>query len=729
MRWRHGTALLIALALVPGAAQAQMPQPRLQSVQPTGGQAGQTVDVIVRGADLEDVNALWFDHPGLRAFHLKGLTFRVAIAPGTPMGQHDIRVLGPTGVSNPRVFVVGDRPEYSEVEPNDQPSQANPVARNTVVIGEIGPTDIDCFSFEGKQGERLFIEVWAARIDSRLDAMVRVLAPNGTEIAESEGRLSVDPFVDLTLPADGRYTIKLHDVIYAGSPDAVYRFSVHNGPHLDAVTPSVAAPGVATTFTLFGRNLGGEPCAELQIDGRPIERKEITLRPPAAPEPGAPRFGIDFLPAVSANTRGFPIQAWGPSGLSNPVTIAEASEPLLLEQEPNDDDQHAQMVTLPCDVAGSFGAVGDVDIFRFHATKGDVWWFEASSERLGSPADPCFTIQRVVAKGPPQDLASGDDMLDPPLGNPFPTGTVDAALRWQAPDDGVFQVAINDLYNSQRGDCRFTYRLTIRPERPDFALFLVPSHPNVLEGVTVRAGSRELAHLVVRRFDGFKRPIRVEAVDLPPGVSCETVVIGPSQAVTPIVFEAAENAGHVVGPVRLIGRGLSSERKEILDYVKGTGGSPPEVVHEAIAGDLTWPPIQNGLPISAPARVTRGLILAVRDGAPFAITASSSKRDFAPNTAIDVTVTLTRKTGFTETVQLAAIDLPRGVGTASATISKDQTSAVLKLNFPANVPPGVHTFVIQGSASIPVVQDPKAKKKPNINALIPSNPITVVIRK
>jgi hypothetical protein len=727
------TALAVALAcgsaLVPGAAQAQLPQPRLQSVLPPGGQAGQTIDVTVRGLDLEGVNALWFDHPGLRAFHLKGTTFRVAIPPGTPVGQHDVRAVGPYGVSNARVFVIGDRPERPEAEPNNLLAQANPIARNTVVTGEIGPTDIDCFSFEGKKGERVFVEVWAARIDSRLDALLRVYAPNGTEIAETEARLTADPFVDLTLPADGRYTIKLHDVIYAGSPDFVYRLSVHDGPHLDSVTPAVAAPGVATTFTLLGRNLGGEPCPGLNVDGRPVERKEVTLHP-AALGPGLQSFRLDFLPALATTTPGFPVRAWGSGGWSNPVTIAEATEPVVLEQEPNNDAEHPQMVAPPCDIAGVFGTVGDVDIYRFRARKGEVWRIEASAERLGSPADPFFVVQRIVEKAPPQDLATGDDLPEPPIPNRFPLGTVDAAVRWQAPDDGVYQVVINDLFSSQRGDLRFTYRLTIRPERPDFALFVVPSNPNLMEAVTVRAGSRALGYVMAHRFDGFNRPIQVEAIELPPGVSCEPVVLGATQTAVPIVFEAAANAKLEVGPVRLLGRSLASDRRELLDYTKAAPGMAPERVHEAISGALVWPPgTPNGLLTPAPARATRGFILAVREEGPFSVSARPGRCDVAPGGSIELTVNVTRNPGFTETVQLSTIDLPPNTGAANGTIAKDQTSGTLKLSVPANALPGIATFVVLGTGPMPFSKDPNAKQKPNITVFMPSNPITINVRK
>ncbi len=97
--------------------------------------------------------------------------------------------------------------------------------------------------------------------------------------------------------------------------------------------------------------------------------------------------------------------------------------------EPNNDDAHAQAVTLPCDISGSFGTSNDSDVFRFPARKGEVWWIEATAERLGSPADPTFLIQQVVANAPPKDLASAEDTPDPGGGARFGLGSVDASVR------------------------------------------------------------------------------------------------------------------------------------------------------------------------------------------------------------------------------------------------------------------------------------------------------------
>lgn len=726
-RFAPGVALAILAVVSPVPARAQVPQHRLQSVFPAGGRAGDTVEIALAGTDMEGVNDLWFDDPNLRGFHLKGTTFKVAIAPGAVAGLRDVRAVGPLGVSNPRTFVVGDRPEAREAEPNNRPELANPIALNCVVNGRMDvAADVDCFAFEGRAGQGVFLEVAGLRIDTRIDAGLRVFGPDGRVLADDDSDpFGLDPLVGLALPADGRYVVQLRDVIYAGSADYGYRLTLHDGPHLDGIQPMAAPPGIAMTFTLRGRNLGGEPAPDLVVDGVPLERKTISIVLPAdlEPDPAAP--ALDLLLSPAAGRRGFEFRLPGPSGLSNPVFIAEALDPVLLEQEPNDDDAAAQEVPLPCDVSGTFGAPGDRDVYRFAGRKGDLWWIEASAERLGSPADPAFVLQKVVAEAAPQDLAFGDDQPDHGTAARFPRATVDVAVRWQVPEDGVYQVVVTDLYGSQRGDPRLSYRLNIRPERPDFRLFVVPNNPAAPEAVTVRAGGRASASILAQRLDGMNGPIRVEARALPPGVSCEPVIIGSGQVLVPLVFQADDDARPEVGVATLVGRALAPDRKDVLAYVPGTRLGP-EIEHPAVGGVLVWPSS------AAPAglvRATRGFVVAVREAAPFALDVAPAVAVVGPGESFELAVTVRRRPGFTQAVQVTTSDLLPNLPAASATIAPDANAAILKLNIPPGAPPGTSTFVLRGTGPFPFSKDPDAPQKPTITVTEPSNPITLTIRK
>ncbi|GAC1470140.1 MAG: PPC domain-containing protein [Isosphaeraceae bacterium] len=708
-----------------------LPQPSLQSVWPPGVSTGGVVDLTIRGSDLEGINSLWFDHPGLRALPLKGLTFRVVCASGTPVGYHDVRIVNAYGISNPRTFVVSDRVESYEVEPNNSLDKASPAVVNSVINGEIAATDVDCFWFEGKKGQRLIFDLEAERVDSRLDATLRLFDPTGREIASDRDSHGADPFLDVTVPVDGRYRVMVHDVTYQGSADHVYRLTITDGPYLDAVIPAVAHAGETGVFRLIGRNLGGEPAPDLTADGRTLEQKTITLTPPGSEDldPDHPSRGQ--IPSPRAPGRGFEYFLTSPSGSSNALFIGLSNDPIIVEKEPNDDAKHAQTVSVPCDISASFGSPGDLDLYRFRARKGQVFWIEATSERLGTPADPVFLIQKVNEKEEIQELGTGDDTEN--KGDPvrFHTGSVDAELRWLAPEDGLYQVAVNDLYSSQRGDVRLGYRLNIRPERPGFRLFLLPDSLNQPDALTVPAGGRALAYVQAVREDGFNGPIQVEATVLPAGIHCRTVVIPSGQSAVPIVFEAEEGERRPQGSVRLVGRGRFVDRKDVLTYVSGATPLGPDVTETAFSGAIIWPPgtAQGPAPQLAPARLTRKFMLKVVDPDPLTLSAQPGSRIVAQGGRLKLGLTVVRRDGFTEVVNVTQVNPLPGQENPGPTVAipKTESKGTYELSLPKNLATGVYTVALQGGGPFPFHKDPKEKNRPNVNIVAPANAVRLLV--
>ena len=94
-----------------------------------------------------------------------------------------------------------------------------------------------------KKGQRIFINCWAWRLDSFLDATLLILSSDGKELAYSGDYYGKDPFIDFTVPADGDYTVKLWDFIYGGGAINFYRLEIGSLPHLDAVLPAAIRAG------------------------------------------------------------------------------------------------------------------------------------------------------------------------------------------------------------------------------------------------------------------------------------------------------------------------------------------------------------------------------------------------------------------------------------------------------------------------------------------------------
>ena len=97
-----------------------------------------------------------------------------------------------------------------------------------VVEGRISQAqDVDVFRFEGKQGQQLILEVFAARHGSALDSLLTLHDADGRTLAVSDDiEGSSDSRIEVTLPKTGVWYVSVIDAHDQGGPTHVYRLSV-----------------------------------------------------------------------------------------------------------------------------------------------------------------------------------------------------------------------------------------------------------------------------------------------------------------------------------------------------------------------------------------------------------------------------------------------------------------------------------------------------------------------
>lgn len=568
--------LTLAISLMTAApAQAQLPQTRLYSLFPPGGKLGSTTEVtLTSGDDLEEINALLFNHAGIHAAQKMqesagkkqpvANTFVVTVDANVPPGLYEVRATGRFGLSNPRTFVVGTREETMESEGNNTPDQADDIKPEATLNGQInGGTDVDYFKFTGKKDQRILVTCQAARIDSRLEPTLELHDAAGAQLAYSDHDLRDDALLDVTLPADGEYFIKLYDFIYGGGPQYVYRLLLTTGPHIDFVLPPAGLPGTTETYTLFGRNLPGGQPAGVAIEGQPLQKLDVKISLPDNPAVLKTTY---YLTPAAADVDGISYVLETPAGNSNPVFIEFASAPVTLENEPNDTPAQAQTITVPGELAGQFQAKGDVDYIAFDAKAKQEYYIEVFGERQGDTADPYFVLDQVIKndKGEEQSvkrITAQDDNNSNLLGNVFETRTDDPVFRFQVPADGTYRVSVRDRYFESRGGPRLVYRLAIRTPQPDFRLAVLPLPPaqgnnrsNATWAVALRQGDNVAADVMAFRRDGFNEPIDVWAENLPKGVVCKGATIGPGENTASLIFTATADAEPWNGLIQVRGK-------------------------------------------------------------------------------------------------------------------------------------------------------------------------------
>ena len=215
-----------------------------------------------------------------------------------------------------------------------------------------------------------------------------------------------------------------------------------------------------------------------------------------------------------------------------------------------------------------------MDSFEFDAKKGEVWWVEVASERLGLPTDPFVVVQKVTKEGDREkldDVAEFNDIASPikPSSNgysydgpPYDAGSADSLGKLEIKEDGVYRLHVRDLFGGTRSEPRHVYRLVIRKAAPDFALAAWALHMNLRNGdrnalskpITLRPGTTMALEVVAVRKDGFDGEIDLAMTDLPAGVTAAGLKIPAGKTVGTILISAAEDAPRSQGVAKIVGR-------------------------------------------------------------------------------------------------------------------------------------------------------------------------------
>ena len=159
-----------------------------------------------------------------------GLTAELSIASDAPIGMREIRVVGKHGTSTAWPFEVSQTPDVLETESNNTPETATIIELPSLINGLINPGgDEDYYVFEGEKGQRCVFSVNAYRLNNIsqqfFNPTLSLFDAKGVELARNNGFYSLDPLLDVTLPADAFYVLRIRDLLHRGNPDSVYRLT------------------------------------------------------------------------------------------------------------------------------------------------------------------------------------------------------------------------------------------------------------------------------------------------------------------------------------------------------------------------------------------------------------------------------------------------------------------------------------------------------------------------
>lgn len=473
----------------------------------------------------------------------------VTIAPNAEPGERELRLATPRGVSNPLVFEVGPHAEYTRPAMLTTPKQVlgkevlalrkrpdgeieSRISLPCTLNGQIASGEVNRYRFQADKGQRLVISTHARQlipyvadaVPGWFQPVIALYDAKGRERAFADDyRFKPDPVILYQVPEDGEYVLEIHDSIYRGREDFVYRITIGELPFVTSIFPLGGQAKTALSAKMEGWNLEGFSLAKI-------------------PEHISP--GLHLLSASRTGRR------------TNAVPFVVDTLPDGLDREPNNAVEGAQPITLPVVLNGRIDRPGDIDVYEFTGQANQTIVAEVQARRLESPLDSVIKLTNAAGRL----IAFNDDHEDAAAG--VNTHHADAYVAAKLPADGTYYLHIGDT--ARAGGPEYGYRLRVSEPRPDFRLRAVPSSLNLaINGTGV-------VTVYALRKDGFTGPIKIGLHNPPPGITAAPVTLTGNQSVARLSVKGSAAAAGKPVTVAIVGAAKIGDKN---------------IAHEAVAAE------------------------------------------------------------------------------------------------------------------------------------------------
>jgi hypothetical protein len=538
---------------------------------PPGGQAGETVEVVLGGYDwTPDMQVFvhdtgmklellgppgpvivpeppyWFGKKARRGPFLlpRETKAKLTIPSDLKPGIYRWQVANANGVSATGRFSVGQHPHF--VESDQRGKLVELTSLPVTVSGQIKHIEeVDRYRFKVEKPGPVTITSLARELNSPLNAVLEVRDDTGRMIADGVDTAGDDTALTFAAEADKGYTLSVYDLDFRGNRSFVYQVSIETGPRIVATIPAAGLKGETRSVEFVGYGL--------TADGTALEsvKRDITF-----PATGEANFEYEFKTSAGEVA-------------STTLGISEFAQ--LCESD-------GQPMALPLSVTGVLDERYGEDSYKLSGTKGDNWSIDLKAQRIGSPLDVALAVFDATGK----ELKRSDDVA----------GTTDAALEFPVPADGEYRIAVSDS-SGRSGNRAAVYRLQVRKPAVGFS-FTTP------ELLAAPIGKPKAMALKVTRTGGFTAPIRITVKGLPPaGVDVPADLLIPEKkSALSVTFAIPEGAAAIASLITIHGESVPVEGQPATEKIEFTSDpillattiTPPFVVDAEGKDDVSkWP--------------------------------------------------------------------------------------------------------------------------------------------
>jgi hypothetical protein len=621
---------------------------RLQYLSRSGAVVGETFDLSVHGQRLDEVDALYFSNPAIKAsvktsdplpFSEQRQSqfgyFSVHIPENVPPGRYEVYARGRHGLTNTRAFLISKVPNLAGVSISHDRNTPTALPKNQLVHAVSAANAIDWFTVDVDEGESLVIELLAQQLDSVMIGQLKLYDSDGQTVVASRGVDDMDPILRQDgLPA-GQYLLAVHDFMYRGGAEFQYQLLFRSADTDDSLIDQTA--------------------------------DDVGQLPP------------NWL--VRAST------------LSN-VNVSNAQQ----------NEASPLSIEVPADLTHWFGPAHTDHLYQFAGKKGQQLAIDVVSQRVAEPTDTRLMIHRIEpqATGEPtlHQLAHIDD--SPNISDGIVSlASKDPITLFSVPQDATYQLSLRDLDIGTSLRTKQRYRLRIRVPNPGFDLVAFRMFPANDAGTSqpfaskLYRGGAEMIRVFALRRDGWSGPIKINVEGLPEGVTCSEAVIDDGQTRTQLTLVASDKASGRTDAVRVIGQTADATISQqavpvMIARAKGHG-------RNAIRTRVT-----NQLPVYVSEQDVSPLTLTLGDG---------DIAEVKKGAALTLPIRLIRREGGTTPCLFRPKDFPRGIAAGEVTIAADASEGKIELKPNGDTKPGTYSIWLQAETKIKIRSNPQGLQR------------------
>lgn len=456
------------------------------------------------------------------------------------------------------VVALSPGPEALEVEPNNEAAQATRINLGASVNGRFDqPGDVDRYVFTAKASQRFVFTGVTRTQGSPSDLYLRLLKPDGGEVAAADDTGTGEGIIDYTFPADGDYTLVVEDLHRHGGFEYAYRVAVAPFEEkfslsASADTLNVPAGGLASVTVTAVRGSFAGPISLSLLDA-----PEGVVATPAVIGPGV--ASTIMTVACAPNV---------PAGKVYAVRIAGAAQSGQTQYQAIAAVTDAQKVTFnglqsPPPALSQMVALGvsPAPLFALKTEKPEVVF--------GKDLSATVKVQVTRTGEFAEEIALALQPA-PPAPGALPPG-VTAAIKPIA--KGTNEIEITFSANAQAPLGQFSAVLfgtgkqgNVTAVQPIPALSLNLQAPFALKpdfaGAKLAKGQMLKVKVLVDRNPAYAGPVTLAFQNLPKGVTASAAMIAADQKEIEVTLTAAADAA--VGEVKNVivqGEGMSGKAK------------------------------------------------------------------------------------------------------------------------------------------------------------------------